>query len=145
MADRWLLIETFGGEGHEEPTVIAHGRSKKGLVPLATVLGRGRYLHDIRALVARVVRSGAPVRTATSDGARRLIGDPLVAFTGRVHGVYVWQGPPDGSHRRATPRAPGSSTSPPGRSAGPTTCSTCTASLPSTVAPNGSSRRPSPA
>jgi len=54
MADRWLLIETFGGEGHSEPSVIAVGRTVKKMVPLASLLGRGRYLDDVRALVARV-------------------------------------------------------------------------------------------
>ena len=95
MAERWLLIETFGGEGHDEPTVIGVGGVPKRMVPLASVLGRGRYLNDIRALVARVTASGQPVRTTTGDGRRQLIGDPLIAFTGRVHGVYAWVGDPD--------------------------------------------------
>ena len=94
MADRWLLIETFGGEGHEEPTVIAVGRTPKRMVPLDTVLGRGRYLDDIRALVSRVASSGEPVRATSRDGRRQMIGDPLITFTGRVHGVYAWMGDP---------------------------------------------------
>ena len=39
MVNRWLLIETFGGEGHEEPSVIGVGRTVKRMVPLASVLG----------------------------------------------------------------------------------------------------------
>jgi hypothetical protein len=58
VSERWLLIETFGGEGHDEPTVIGIGITPKGMVPLASVLGRGRYLDDVRALVARVATSG---------------------------------------------------------------------------------------
>ena len=96
MADgnRWLLIETFGGEGHEEPSVIAVGRTVKRMVPLATVLGRGRYLDDVRALVARVLRSGQPVRDMTHDSERQMIGDPLITYAGRIHGVYAWTGHP---------------------------------------------------
>lgn len=92
MADRWLLIETFGGEGRAEPTVIGVGSTPKRMVSLSSVLGRGRSLDDVRALVARVVATGRSVRTTSSDGARRLVGDPLIAYTGRVHGVYVWVG-----------------------------------------------------
>jgi hypothetical protein len=93
MAERWLLVETFGGPGHEEPTVIGLGCTPKHMVPLASVLGRGRYLDDVRALVARVVAGAVPVRTTTRDGLRDMIGDPLIAFSGRVHGAYVWMGP----------------------------------------------------
>jgi Domain of unknown function (DUF5593) len=92
VAERWLLIETFGGEGHEEPTVIGVGSSPKRMVPLKSVLGRGRYLDDVRALVARVVASGQPVEARSGDGQRRMIGLPLVTFAGRVHGVYAWLG-----------------------------------------------------
>jgi hypothetical protein len=95
MAERWLLLETFGGDGHREPTVIGLGSSPKRMVPLASVLGRGRSLDDVRALVARVSATGEPVRTTSADGARQLIGDPLIAYSGRVHGVYVWSGRPD--------------------------------------------------
>jgi hypothetical protein len=92
MADRWLLIETFGGDGRSEPTVIGIGSTPKHMVPLSTVLGRGRSLEDLRALVARVASTGQSVRATSSDGARQLIGDPLVAFSGNVHGVYAWTG-----------------------------------------------------
>lgn len=94
-ADRWLLIETFGGEGHDEPTIIGRGSTPAGFVPLGSLLNRGRHLDDFRALVARVAQTGQSVRTLTQDGARRLVGDPLVAYTGRVHGVYAWRGLPE--------------------------------------------------
>lgn len=94
MADRWLLIETFGGEGHSEPSVIAVGRTVKKMVPLASVLGRGRYLDDVRALVARVAGDREPAAAASRDGRRQLAGEPL-AVAGRVHGVFVWTGGPD--------------------------------------------------
>lgn len=92
--NRWLLIETFGGEGHEDPSVIAVGRTVKRMVPLAAVLGRGRYLRDVRELVARAVRSGQPVRDMTHDRQRQMIADPLITYAGRVHGVYAWTGNP---------------------------------------------------
>ncbi len=94
MANRWLLIETFGGQGHEEPTVIGIGRTPKRMVPIASVLGRGRYFDDVRALVARVAGSGQPVRALSLDGRRQLIGHPLACFSGHVHGVYAWTGDP---------------------------------------------------
>jgi len=93
MADKWLLIETFGGPGHGEPSIIAVGRTPKQMASLASVLGRGRYLEDIRALVARVADSGDPVREISRDAHRRMIGLPL-SVAGRVHGVYVWTGDP---------------------------------------------------
>jgi hypothetical protein len=95
MAERWLLVETFGGEGHSEPTVIGLGNVPKRMASLASVLGRGRYLNDVRALVARVVTSGASVHTRSTDGRRAMIGDPLTTFSGHTHGVYVLVGTPD--------------------------------------------------
>lgn len=94
MANRWLLIETFGGPGHDEPSVIAVGRTVKRMVALTSVLGRGRYLDDVRALVTRVSASAAPVRAMTGDGRRQMRGDPLTVPGGRVHGAYVWLGEP---------------------------------------------------
>ncbi|GAA1351836.1 GAF domain-containing protein [Saccharothrix algeriensis] len=95
VAGKWLLIETFGGEGHEEPTVIGVGSSPRRMVPLKSVLGRGRHLDDVRALVARVVAARRPVEAGTADGRRRMVGLPLVTFAGRVHGVYAWLGEHD--------------------------------------------------
>lgn len=94
MADKWLLIETFGGPGHDEPSVLAVGRTVKRMLPLPSVLGRGQYLDDMRALVARVARDGAPVRAVSRNGRRQVVGDPL-AVAGRVHGVFAWTGTPD--------------------------------------------------
>jgi Rv3651-like, N-terminal len=91
MADKWLLIETFGGEDHHEPSAIAVGRTVKRMLPLTSVLGRGRYLEDIRELVARVAESGEPVHARSHDGRRQMIGHPLMV-TGHVHGVYAWLG-----------------------------------------------------
>jgi hypothetical protein len=92
MAARWLLIETFGGVGREEPTVIGVGSVPKGMVALSSVLGRGKYLDDVRALIARVAMSGERVVSASHDGRRQMIGDPLIAYSGRIHGVYAWLG-----------------------------------------------------
>ena len=95
LVNRWLLIETFGGEGHQEPSVIGVGRTVKRMIPLASVLGRGHYLDDVRAIVARVVQTGQPVRDMTHDGKRQMIGDPLISYAGRIHGVYAWTGGPE--------------------------------------------------
>src|SRR5919112_2187165 len=92
MANRWLLIETFGGAGRDEPSVIGLGSTPKQMVPLPAVLGRGRHLEDVRVLVREVAEKGTSVQGTTKDGSRRLVGDPLVAYSGRVHGVYAWLG-----------------------------------------------------
>ena len=96
MADKWLLIETFGGPGHEEPSVIAVGRTPKRMQPLTTIFRLGTYLDEIRALIARVVLTGEPVdRELTSDGRRQIIVLPLKSFAGKVNGVFLWRGDPD--------------------------------------------------
>ena len=95
MATRWLLIATFGDEERDDPTVIGVGSVPKAMIPLATVLGRGRYLDDVRAVIARVLASKEKVITLSSDGRRRMIGDPLIAYSGLVHGLYFWMGAPE--------------------------------------------------
>jgi hypothetical protein len=64
------------------------------MVPIAAVLGRGRYLDDIRAMTARVAATGEPYRGTAQDGRRQLVGDPLASFAGLVHGVWAWTGKP---------------------------------------------------
>ncbi|MEV4116986.1 GAF domain-containing protein [Nonomuraea sp. NPDC049695] len=92
VSDHWLLVEVFGGTS-SEPSVMAVGKTPKRLLPLDKVLRNGRYLAEARALIARVAAGGQPVRMTSSDGRRQLIGDPLIAPGGRVHGVYAWVGP----------------------------------------------------
>lgn len=103
MSGQWLLIEAFGGEDHDEPTVIGKGSTPKHMVSMDTILGRGKYLDDMRALVARVLGTGKPLRTTTQDGRRALVGDPLIAFSGAVHGVHAWMG---GQDETPPPRDP---------------------------------------
>ncbi len=92
MTNRWLLIETFGVDRAGEPTVIGLGSAPRHMVPLTTVLKRGRHLGEMRALVARIAQTGERLRTPSSDGTHVLVGDPLIAYSGRVHGVYAWVG-----------------------------------------------------
>src|SRR4051794_1764234 len=92
MANRWLLLEAFGGDGRTEPSVIGVGSTPKKMVSVTSVLSRGRHLEVVRELVTQVVLTGQPVRTITRDGSRQVVGDPLIAFSGRVHGVYAWLG-----------------------------------------------------
>lgn len=73
MADRWLLIETFGGDGRAEPTVIGVGSTAKRMASLVSVLGRGRDLDDIRGLLARVAGGGQSIRTTSSSGRRHVV------------------------------------------------------------------------
>lgn len=92
MTERWLLVETFGGEGRE-PTVIALGQVPKRMLPLESVLGRGGYIHPVRAMINQVAATRQPFRGMTRDGRRQLIADPLISFAGVVNGVYAWAGP----------------------------------------------------
>lgn len=92
MPNRWLLIETFGGDGHGEPTVIGVGQTPKKMQSLVAVLRTSRYLNDIRAVTARVAAAGEAVSGTTSDGRLRLIADPLVSYAGHVNGVWAWLG-----------------------------------------------------
>ncbi len=92
MADRWLLVETFGGGEGRDPTVIALGQTAKRMVALKSVLGRGGYIRPVREMIDQVAATGEAFRGMTPDGRRRLIADPLISFAGRVNGVYAWAG-----------------------------------------------------
>jgi hypothetical protein len=92
VADRWLLVETFGGGEGREPTVIALGQTPKRMAPLKSVLGRGGYIRPVREMIDQVAATGEAFRGVTRDGRRQLIADPLVSFAGRVNGVYAWAG-----------------------------------------------------
>lgn len=87
MSSRWLLIETFGGV--HSPSVIGLGSTPKRMVPLETVLARGHRLDLVKQLVHQAVRTAEPVLGSTRG---RAIAVPLKAFTGNVHGVWVWTG-----------------------------------------------------
>ncbi|MEV8442137.1 GAF domain-containing protein [Actinosynnema sp. NPDC051121] len=91
MATEWLLVETFGGH-RREPTVMAVGSSPRNMVPLRAILGRGPFLADVLTLIALVVERGYSEEIATSTGKRRVIGHPVKAHGGQVHGVYAWVG-----------------------------------------------------
>ena len=82
MADRWLLVETFGGGERREPTVIALGQTPKRMVPLESVLGRGGYIRPVRAMIDQVAATGEAFRGMTRDGRRQLIADPLTQLRG---------------------------------------------------------------
>lgn len=93
MVNRWLLIETFGGD--LPPTIIGIGSTPKHMVPLRSVLGRGRSLQAVEAVVAKVSASRAADELVTHDGHRRVLGQPLLSYRGDVHGVWVWAGQVD--------------------------------------------------
>ena len=99
MANRWLVVETYGPAGRE-PTVIAKGRTPLAMRPLASVMGRNQYLSQMRGLIASVAASGTAAKVMSSDGLRQLIAEPLTDFSGNVNGVQAWIGkkgeqPPD--------------------------------------------------
>src|SRR6202789_3552930 len=86
VTDRWLLVETFGGEGRQ-PTVIALGQTPKSMLALESVLGRGGYVNPIREMIKQVAATGEAFRGMTRDGRRQLVADPLTSFAGCVNGV----------------------------------------------------------
>lgn len=88
----WILVETFRGAGHE-PTVLSVGQEPKNMKPLRSVIRGGGYLPAVSAMISEVAATGRPVQGTTRDGRRQLIGTPLVARGGHVHGVYAWYGP----------------------------------------------------
>lgn len=89
--NRWLLVETFSGDGRE-PSVVAKGRNAIWMVPLGSVMSKSRYAEEVRALVLRAAREEAPLQATSSDGQRKLIALPLHPVNGHVHGVHAWIG-----------------------------------------------------
>uniref|UniRef100_UPI0025D86A11 GAF domain-containing protein n=1 Tax=Lapillicoccus sp. TaxID=1909287 RepID=UPI0025D86A11 len=90
MADQWLLIETFGGDS--KPSVIGVGTTPKRMVPLRTVLSRGRFLTAVEEAVADTLATGRQGDRTTRDGQHHVVCEPLISFRGHVHGVWVWVG-----------------------------------------------------
>lgn len=90
MSDRWLLIETFGGD--QPPSVIGVGATPKRMVPLRTILGRGRSLQAVETAVAKVITTGSPEVFHARDERRRVVAEPLTSYRGDVHGVWAWVG-----------------------------------------------------
>lgn len=90
--ERWLLVETFSGAGHD-PTVIALGQVAKRMLPLSAVIGRGGYIAPVRTMIERAAATGKPFRGVTRDGRRHLIAEPLISYAGDVNGVYMYFGP----------------------------------------------------
>ena len=85
----WLLVETFGAA---PASVIGIGNSPKKMVPLRKVLARSPSLTDIETAIEKA--SVAGTRIEHSSASRHVIAEPLLTFTERVHGVYIWSGPP---------------------------------------------------
>ena len=88
VSNRWLLVETFGVK--PEPSIIAIGSVPKKMVPLEMVLGRGSSLDLVQQLVANSTTSSATSPLEMRTASRRGIGVPLRAFTGAVHGAFIW-------------------------------------------------------
>ena len=89
MSNKWLLIEAFGGR--PAPTVIGIGSTPKKMVPLPLILGRGRSLELVEAAVTQAVGTKEQAVVKATDQ-HQVIAEPLLAFTGDVHGAYAWVG-----------------------------------------------------
>ena len=93
MSNKWLLVETFGLKS--KPSIIAIGSVPKKMLAFDAVLHRGPNLDLVRQLVADAT-NGSPQKTVEARTAsRRGIAVPLRAFTGLVHGAFVWVGGAD--------------------------------------------------
>ena len=90
MADQWLLIETFGGDCG--PSVIGVGTTPKRMVPLRSLLSRGRSLAAVEEAITSAMATSMPDDHPTRDGQHRVVSEPLISFRGHVHGVWVWVG-----------------------------------------------------
>ena len=88
---KWLLVETFGGA---PPSVIGIGNAPKKMIPLRTILSRGHSLEDVEKAIAEATASHALVEFSLARH-RHVVGQPLLTFSGRVHGVYIWSGAAD--------------------------------------------------
>jgi hypothetical protein len=82
----WMLVETFGGG---PPSVIGVGGKPRNMVPLRTILGRGRYLDDVQRVVAAVAAGHDQRDIASHDGKRTIIAVPLKSFRGHIHGLQL--------------------------------------------------------
>ena len=90
MSNKWLLIEAFGGR--PAPTVIGIGSTPKKMVPLPLILGRGSSLELVKEAVSQALTTKE--RAVLKDpGNHQVIAEPLLAFTGDVHGAFAWVGP----------------------------------------------------
>jgi PAS domain-containing protein len=87
----WLLVETFGAA---PPSVIGIGSTPKNMVPLRKVLARGHSLEDIERVITDAASTQSRVELPSARH-RHIIGEPLITFTGHVHGVYIWSGSSD--------------------------------------------------
>ncbi len=88
---KWLLVETFGGA---PPSVIGIGNAPKKMIPLRTILGRGHSLEDVEKAITEATTSHALVEFSLARH-RHVVGQPLLTFSGHVHGVYIWSGAAD--------------------------------------------------
>lgn len=90
VSNKWLLVETFGLK--LEPSIIAVGSVPKKMLPLESVLHRGPNLDLVQQLVADATIGSAQRLAEARTHSRRGIAIPLRAFTGVIHGAFVWVG-----------------------------------------------------
>jgi triple sensor domain protein len=91
MNHAWLLVETLGSE----PVVVAQGRETKNLVPISAFLRRNPNLMAIQTAIGETVRAGGGLSSITPKHDRVIRTEVIQMSDGRIHGVHVWDGPPD--------------------------------------------------
>lgn len=89
MTTQWLLISTFGGD---LPSIVGIGSTPTGFTPLEEVVKSRRTLADANAALAEVMTNSVPVDRISVDGQRRIVANPLLTFSGRLHAIYLWVG-----------------------------------------------------
>lgn len=92
MATKWLLIESIGGA---TPSIIGLGSTPRKFTPLDKFFKSKDSLDEVYSVIAAVMASPDRVDRVTADGRRRVVVEPLVTFSGRLHGMYLWTGGPD--------------------------------------------------
>lgn len=92
MTHDWLLVETLGAE----PVVVAQGGQTKKLVPISAFLRRNPHLMAVQSAIAETLRSGLGLSSITPKNDRVIRTEVVQMTDGRIHGVHLWMGAPDG-------------------------------------------------
>lgn len=91
MAHDWLLVETLG----REPVVVAEGNRTLNLVPVSEFLRRNPHAMTIHTAIGETIRAGQGLSSITPKNDRVIRTEMVQMIDGTIHGVHVWDGPPD--------------------------------------------------
>ena len=89
MTTKWLMIETFGDAA---PSIVGLGSAPRRFMPIERVLKSRDSLELVKRIIEEVSASPGRIDRRSADGQRRLIVEPLITFSGRLHGIHLWFG-----------------------------------------------------